>query len=129
MATLVRKTMLVTGAIAVLALPACAVLSTSANLPGIATASPAPSGSLLPRDVVVAPPDVQSVFPELTTETDMGWNPTASGNPLATRSVAFTNGDGSKKVTISVDAYANPSVPASRLCRCRAWESRLSQEA
>src|SRR5688572_28296447 len=101
MATLVRKSMLVTGAIAVLALPASAVLSISANLPGSAAGSPAPAGSLLPRDVVVAPPDVQSVFPKRTTDTDMGWNPTASGNPLATRSVAFTNSDGSKKVTTS----------------------------
>lgn len=97
---------LLAAAIGVLALPACTTPATSTALPGVAV--PSPSGSLLPRAAVVPLPDVRSSFPELTQETDMGWNPTASGSPLATRSVAFTNGDGSKKVTISVDAYANP---------------------
>ncbi len=41
-------------------------------------------------------------------ETDVGANPTAAGDTTATRSVEFTNGDGSKKVTVSVDEYANP---------------------
>jgi hypothetical protein len=49
------------------------------------------------------------LFPELTVETDIGPNPTAAGNPTATRSVDFKNGDGSKKVTVSVDEYANPN--------------------
>jgi len=105
-----KLAVLATATIGVLALPACADVSTSANPQTIAqpSPSPSPSGSLLPRTVVVALPDVQKVFPELTVETDMGANPTAAGNPTATRSVAFTNSDGSKKVTISVDEYANP---------------------
>ena len=37
----------------------------------------------------------------------MGANPTASGSPVGTRSVAFMDGDGTKKVTVSVDAYAD----------------------
>jgi hypothetical protein len=38
----------------------------------------------------------------------MGADPTATGNPKATKSVAFTNDDGSKKATVSVDTYATP---------------------
>lgn len=114
MNTQVKKTargklvVLATAAIGVVALPACATVSTSANSQTIAQPSPSPSGSLLPRTVVVALPDVQRLFPELTVETDMGPNPTAVGNPTATRSVDFANSDGSKKVTVTVDEYANP---------------------
>ncbi|MBV1856535.1 hypothetical protein [Catellatospora tritici] len=116
MTTLVKKTTrarlagFVAAAIAVLALPACANPTTSAVSPSVA--EPSPSNSLLPRTAVVPLPDIQSLFPDLTQEADMGWNPTASGDPLATRSVAFTNNDGSKKVTVSTDAYADADAAA-----------------
>jgi CubicO group peptidase (beta-lactamase class C family) len=42
-------------------------------------------------------------------EASTGQNLTAVGNPKATRSVVYTNNDGSKKITITVDQYANPS--------------------
>jgi hypothetical protein len=64
---------------------------------------------MLARNVVVNLSDVAPFFPDLTVEADMGLDPTASGSPVATRSVAFTNSDASKKVTISVDSYANAS--------------------
>ena len=102
-----KLAVLAAAAIGVLALPACTTSSTSANSQTIAQPSPSPSGPQLPRTVVVSLPEVQKVFPELTVETDMGSDPTATGSPVGTRSVAFTNSDGSKKVTVSVDEYAN----------------------
>jgi CubicO group peptidase (beta-lactamase class C family) len=42
-------------------------------------------------------------------ETSTGQNLTAVGNPKATRSVIYTNSAGSKKLTITVDQYANSS--------------------
>ena len=99
-----RLAVLVTAAIGALALSACGLTSTSATVP---VAQPSPSSSLLPREVVLPLADIAPFFPELTLETDMGWDPTASGSPVATRSVAFTSADSAKKVTISVDEYAN----------------------
>src|SRR6266478_6931989 len=43
--------------------------------------------------------------PQVTQEASTGQNLTAVGNPKATRSVIYANGDSSKKVTITVDQY------------------------
>ncbi len=99
--------MLWAAAIGVLVLPACASPVTSATAPRIA--QPSATGALLPRDIVIPLNEVQTFFPDVTQESTTGWNATASGSPTATRSVAYTSGDGSKKVTISADAYATPA--------------------
>jgi len=64
---------------------------------------------VLPRDVIVAINVVDRFFPEITREASMGQNLTAVGNPKRTRSVIYANNDSSKKVTISVDQYADSS--------------------
>jgi pimeloyl-ACP methyl ester carboxylesterase len=65
------------------------------------------AGSTLPRMVVVSLSVVKQYFPEVTREASTGRNATAVGNPKATRSVIYATGDGSKKVTITVDEYAS----------------------
>jgi hypothetical protein len=50
---------------------------------------------------------VQKYFPQVIREQYSGGNGTAAGNPTATRSVIFVNADNSKKVTLTVDHYAN----------------------
>jgi hypothetical protein len=67
------------------------------------------AASLLPRNVVVPISVVNRFFPEVTQEANTGPNVTAVGNPKATRSVIYANGDNSKKVTITVDQYASSS--------------------
>lgn len=62
-----------------------------------------------PPRVVVALDVVNQFFPEVTQTASTGENPTAIGNPIATRSVIYANGDISKKVTISVDEYESIS--------------------
>jgi hypothetical protein len=62
---------------------------------------------VLPRSFVVLLRVVEEFFPEVTKEASTGQNSTAVGNPKATRSVIYTNTDGSKKVTITVDQYEN----------------------
>jgi hypothetical protein len=69
-----------------------------------ATSTPEP---VLPRSFVVPLRVVEEFFPEVTKEASTGQNSTAVGNPKATRSVIYTNTDGSKKVTITVDQYEN----------------------
>jgi len=64
---------------------------------------------MLPRNVVVPLSAVKSSFSEMVQETSTGQNLTAVGNPKATRSVIYTNSDGLKKMTITVDQYANSS--------------------
>jgi hypothetical protein len=65
------------------------------------------SGITLPRKVVVALSVVNRFFPEITRQTSTGRNPTATNNPKATRIVIYATGDGSKKVTITVDQYGS----------------------
>jgi hypothetical protein len=65
------------------------------------------SPSLLPRDTVVPVSVVTEFFPEITQESSTGPNETSVGEVLASRSVVFTSADGKKKVTLSVDHYAN----------------------
>jgi hypothetical protein len=63
--------------------------------------------SLLPRKVVIPLIVVNRFFPEVTQEASTGQNLTAVGEPTATRSVIYANGDSSKKVTITVDRYVS----------------------
>lgn len=63
--------------------------------------------TVLPLDVVVPLSVVNQSFPEVTQTASTGANPSAVGDPIATLSVIYANGDSSKKVTISVDEYAN----------------------
>ena len=68
---------------------------------------------MLPRNVVISLSEVNRLFPEVTHEASTGQNLTAVGNPKATRSVIYTNNDGAKKVTITVDRYATASAASS----------------
>jgi hypothetical protein len=52
---------------------------------------------------------VSRFFPDITRETSTGRDLTATGNPKATRMVIYETGDGSKKVTITVDRYRSSS--------------------
>jgi hypothetical protein len=69
--------------------------------------SPAASGTTLPRNVIVPLSAVSRFFPEITRETSTGRDLTATGNPKATRMVIYESGDGSKRVTITVDQYGS----------------------
>jgi hypothetical protein len=63
------------------------------------------SDSMLPRNFVIPLSVVDEFFPQVTQEASTGQNLTAVGNPKATRSVIYANGDSSMKVTITVDQY------------------------
>jgi len=69
--------------------------------------SPAASGALLPRNVVVPLRVVIRFFAEVDRQASTGRDSTAVGNPKATRSEIYANDDDSKKVTITVDLYRN----------------------
>ncbi len=69
--------------------------------------APATSGGTLPRDVIVPLSEVTRLFPDITRETSTSGNATATGSPKATRLVIYESGDGSKKVTITVDRYGS----------------------
>jgi hypothetical protein len=73
------------------------------------SSSPATSGSTLPRNVIVPLSGVSRFFPDITRETSTGRNSTATGNPKATRMVIYETGEGSKKITITVDRYGSSS--------------------
>jgi hypothetical protein len=73
------------------------------------SSSSATSGTTLPRNVVVPLSVVSRFFPEITGETSTGRKLTATGDPKATRIVIYETGDGSKKVTITVDQYGSSS--------------------
>ena len=70
--------------------------------------APATSGGTLPRNVIVPLSEVTRLFPDIIREASTGRNATATGNPKATRMVIYESGDGSKKVTITVDQYGSP---------------------
>jgi hypothetical protein len=63
------------------------------------------SGGLLPRNFVVTLRLVSQLFPQIVQESRTGRDLTAPGMPLATRAVFFTNGDGSRLVTVTVGHY------------------------
>jgi hypothetical protein len=69
--------------------------------------APAPSGGTLPRNMIVPLSEVTRLFPDIIREASTGRNVTATGNPKATRLVIYQSGDGSKKVTITVDQYGS----------------------
>lgn len=92
-----------------LVLIAALSLTASGQSPLPANSSTIASESLLPRNVVVPISVVNRFFPEVTREASTGQNLTAVGNPKATRSVIYANGDGSKKVTITMDQYPTAS--------------------
>jgi hypothetical protein len=56
---------------------------------------------------------VQQYFPEVTRQESTGPNSTSSGKPEASRQVIYSNGDSSKKVTVSVDKYASDQAASS----------------
>jgi hypothetical protein len=64
------------------------------------------SGGLLPREFVVSRRLVGQFFPEIVQTASMGRNGTAVGNPEATRAAIYSNADGTKLVTVTVDRYA-----------------------
>jgi hypothetical protein len=82
-------------------------LTTKAQSPVPANSATAASAPLLPRNAVVSMSVVNRLFPELGRESSTGSNLTAVGKPKATRSVIYTNSDNSKKLTITLDQYAN----------------------
>jgi hypothetical protein len=92
---------------AVGAMSFCACGSSVASPTSTPTSAPTSSPGLLTRRVVVSLDVVARYFPEITVVTRSGANETATGNPVATRSVAFGNGSGAKKVTISVDRFVS----------------------
>jgi len=77
------------------------------------SSSPARSATTLPRNVIVSLSVVSRFFPDITRGTSAGRNLTATGNPKTTRMVIYETGDGSKKVTITVDQYASSSEASS----------------
>jgi hypothetical protein len=100
-----RATMLMAAVIAPFSLAACGDEWSSKTASTAATESAA----LLPRNTVVPVSVVTQYFPDVAKESSTGPNETSVGTPIASRSVVFTNADGKKKVTISVDQYANVS--------------------
>ncbi|MGH9806217.1 MAG: hypothetical protein ACRD9W_02975 [Terriglobia bacterium] len=98
--------MLTAAAIALFSLAACGDDSSPKTASSTAAAE---SAALLPRTTVVLVSVVNQYFPDVTKESSTGPNETSVGSPIASRSVVFTNADGQKKVTISVDQYANVS--------------------
>jgi hypothetical protein len=85
----------------------CACGSSVASPTSTPTSAPTSSPGLLTRRVVVSLDVVARYFPEITVVTRSGANETATGHPVATRSVAFGNGSGAKKITLSVDRFAS----------------------
>ena len=101
-----RATMLTAAAMLLFSLAACGDDSSSKT--ALFTAA-TESAALLPHNTVVPVSVVTQYFPDVTKESSTGPNETSVGRPIASRSVIFTNADGKKKVTISVDQYANVS--------------------
>jgi hypothetical protein len=62
---------------------------------------------LLPRESVVPMSTVTAYFPDVTEQAKATTNETTVGNASGSISVVFTDVDGTKKVTLSVDEYAS----------------------
>ena len=101
-----RATMLMAAVIAPISLAAC---GDDSSLKTASSTAATESAALLPRNTVVPVSVVTQYFPDVTKEFSTGPNETSVDRPIASRSVVFTNADGKKKVTISVDQYANVS--------------------
>jgi hypothetical protein len=69
--------------------------------------APVTSAGTLSRNVIVPLSDVIRLFPDIVREASTGANATATGKPKATRMVIYESGDGSRKVTITVDQYGS----------------------
>ena len=76
-------------------------------LPLVAIGDGSASNRLLPRAAVVPLSLVTKYFPDVTKETATTLNETTVGNATGSISVVFTDVDSAKKVTLSVDQYAN----------------------
>jgi hypothetical protein len=87
-------------AIALLSLAACGDDPSS-------TTTTAASAELLSRNTVLPVSVVTQYFPDVTNEASTGQNETSVGKPIASRSVVFASADGNKKVTLSIDQYAD----------------------
>ena len=100
---------------AVLFIAAFSILPTAGagESPSAEASAISASNAVLSHDAVVPPTVVTRFFPEITQEISTGQNSTAVGKPKATRSVIYANSDNSKKVTITVDQYANSSEASS----------------
>jgi hypothetical protein len=110
-----------------ISLVACS--SSVSSVVGETATAPTGTPGLLPRNVVVPLKIVARYFPEITVVVRSGNDETATGSPLATRSVAFANAAGTKKVTISVDSFGSASMrrPPTALRLPRVRPSRVSQ--
>ena len=85
-----------------------AVLIAAVFVPGGVYSDDTPrADELLPRDAVVPVAVVTKHFPDVSQEANAGLNQTTVGNAIGSISVVFTSADGTKKVTVSVDQYAD----------------------
>jgi hypothetical protein len=88
-----------------------AILVAAALLPltafGGDSSKPSAAAKLLPRDTVVPASAVTRHFRDITAEASVGPNETSVGKATGSISVVFTDADGTKKVTLSVDEYAS----------------------
>ena len=92
--------------VAAISLAACGGSSSTTSSTGSTTGA---SGSTLPLNVIVPLSVVHRYFPEITQQSSTGPNASAIGKPTGTRQAIYANGDGSKKITLSVDQYASAS--------------------
>jgi hypothetical protein len=103
-ATRVRRTaVLAIAAVGAVSLAACG--SSPASVATTPTSAPTSGPALLPRKAVAPVSVVAQYFPQITVVARSGNDETATGEPIATRSVTFTNAGGTKKVTLSVDQF------------------------
>lgn len=93
----------------VLSMAAIALLSLAACGDGPSTTTNTASAELLSRNTIVPVSVVTQYFPDITNEASTGPNETSVGKPIASRSVVFVSADGKKKVTLSIDQYADIS--------------------
>lgn len=66
------------------------------------------SDALLSRNTLVSVKEVKQFFPTINRLQSSQENEAAVGKPAGTRAAVYTPKDGSKKVILSVDQYANP---------------------
>ncbi len=110
---MVRMKIRLLGTIALATFCLALMTAMAASLAGCGGSSSANSGTssdgLLPRNYIVLLNLVNQYFDTITQQDSTGKDSTAQGDPDATRAVFFINGDGSQKVTITVDRYRNSS--------------------
>jgi hypothetical protein len=91
---------------------AAIAISFALSVPCRASSLPPTDSALLPMSAVLDLAAVRTFFPGVTRLAQTGADTTAQGNP-STRSVFYENGNGSKRVTITVDRYDNAAGAAS----------------